>query len=81
MFPVLDALRAHYGRVLAVEFIDVWKTPERARPFGVRVIPTQVFLDPQGREVFRHEGFFTEAAVIAAFGRAGIALEAEAHTP
>ncbi len=81
MFPVLDALRAHYGDALAVEFIDVWKTPERARPFGVRVIPTQVFLDAQGREVFRHEGFFSEAAVVAAFGRAGITLNPGAHTP
>ncbi len=29
-----------------------------ATKYKIRVIPTQVFLDQDGKEFFRHEGFF-----------------------
>jgi thioredoxin 1 len=32
--------------------------------YSIRVIPVQVFFDAQGREAFRHEGFFPEDKII-----------------
>ena len=60
MATVLDELRKDYSGALQVDFIDVNKDREAATQFGIRVIPTQVFLDASGKELFRHEGFFPE---------------------
>ena len=74
MAPVLDALRRDHGAALDVVFIDVWKDPQRAEPFGVRMIPTQVFIGPDGAELARHEGFFPADRIEARFGELGHAL-------
>ena len=58
MAPILEALRVDYAGAVDVRFIDVWKDPQAGRPYAIRLIPTQIFLDRTGRERFRHEGFF-----------------------
>lgn len=65
MQPVMRSIERKYGEQVRVVFYDVW-TPEEqkyARMFGIRIIPTQVFLDQQGNEIMRHEGFFPEAEI------------------
>ena len=74
MAPILEELRIEYEGSLVVEFIDVWKDPEAGEPFGVRVIPTQVFIDGSGEERFRHEGFLPKAAILAKWEELGITL-------
>ena len=80
MAPVLEALRRDHGAALDVVFIDVWKEAERAEPFGVRMIPTQVFIGPDGAELARHEGFFPADRIEARFGELGHALPARSAT-
>ncbi len=61
MEPVLEEVRNRYGNRVRVVHHDVG-VPEGmpyARSYGVRVIPTQVFLNSDGREFFRHEGFLS----------------------
>lgn len=58
MAPILVELRADYAGIVTVDFIDVWKDSDAGKPYKVRLIPTQVFFDRDGKEVFRHEGFF-----------------------
>lgn len=58
MEPVMQTVRDKYGKRVEVTFHDVKKDPSIARKWRVVLIPTQIFLDPTGREVFRHEGFF-----------------------
>lgn len=58
MKPVMEAVRDKYGKQVEVTFLDVKKNPSIAREWRVVLIPTQVFLDADGKEVFRHEGFF-----------------------
>ena len=58
MAPILVELRADYAGLVDVVFIDVWKDKDAGEPYHLRLIPTQVFLDREGKEVFRHEGFF-----------------------
>ncbi len=65
MQPVMKAIEEKYGAQIRVVFHDVWKPDQKefASKYGVRVIPTQVFLDREGKEIFRHEGFFPEAEI------------------
>lgn len=58
MAPILIELRADYAGLVDVVFIDVWKDPDAGEPYNLRLIPTQVFVGHDGKEVFRHEGFF-----------------------
>ncbi|MBU0641284.1 MAG: thioredoxin family protein [Planctomycetes bacterium] len=58
--PILEALREEYKGRLDVEFIDVWKDPSAKVPYKIRVIPTQVLFDQEGKEVWRHEGFISK---------------------
>lgn len=65
MQPVMAAVEKKYGDQIAVVFHDVWKPDQRhyAEKYDIRVIPTQVFLDREGKEFFRHEGFFPEGEI------------------
>lgn len=60
MVPVLDAMEKQYQGKAAIVFIDVREAPEQAGKFGIRAIPTQIFFDKTGKEVYRHEGFLDE---------------------
>ncbi len=62
MQPVMKAIEEKYEGHVEVVFYDVWKEDQRryAEEYKIRVIPTQVFLDQNGRELMRHEGFFPE---------------------
>lgn len=63
MAPILEQLKKDYNGVVDVHFVDVWKDPKAGEPYGIRVIPTQVFFDHEGKEVFRHEGFFSREEI------------------
>jgi thioredoxin 1 len=62
MQVVMKSIEKKYGSQVNVVFHDVW-TPE-GKPFGkqygIEAIPTQVFLDENGKEFSRHVGFFSE---------------------
>lgn len=64
MAPILEKLKNTYKGKAAIIFIDIRKDPERAKRFGIRVMPTQIFFNKEGKEVFRHEGFMDEAAIV-----------------
>ena len=74
MAPILDQLRVDCEGRLLVEFIDVWKSPEAGEPYGIKLIPTQVFLAPDGRELFRHEGFISREDILAKWRELGYSL-------
>lgn len=59
MQPVMEEIRKNYQGKVKVIFIDVWTSDGKKEggEFKIRVIPTQVFLDSNGKEFFRHEGF------------------------
>jgi thioredoxin 1 len=64
MMPVLDGLRREYAGRLRVDFIDVNKSPVQAEPFRIYAIPTQIFIDPSGRELTRHLGFISREDIL-----------------
>lgn len=65
MAPILVEVREEYAGRATIEFIDVWKNPEAGKPYAVRIIPTQIFFDRDGQEVWRHEGFLPKAEIVA----------------
>lgn len=72
MAPILKKLEKEYKGRAAIVFIDVWKHKEQAKRFGIRVIPTQVFFDKDGKEVYRHVGFMSEKAIVAQLKKMGV---------
>jgi len=75
MESVLNDLSALYEGKLRVEFIDVWKNPRAGKVFRVNLIPTQIFYDAEGRELFRHEGYWSREDIVHKFKELGIDLE------
>jgi len=75
MAPILEELKKEYVGIFNVEFIDVWKSPDEAKKYGVKIIPTQIFFDASGKELFRHEGFFSEEDILSKWKEFGINLE------
>ena len=63
MQPEMQSIEKKYGGQVKVIFHDVWKDKKPAQQFGIKLIPTQVFLDENGKEFFRHEGFFPEKEI------------------
>jgi len=74
MALILEELKTTYNGKLQVDFIDVWKNPDEAKKSGIRVIPTQIFYDASGKELFRHEGFFAKEDIIAKWKEFGVDL-------
>lgn len=72
MAPVLEKLKKEYDGRAAIVFIDVWKTPDEAKKFGIRAIPTQIFFDKEGKEAFRHTGYFDEKSIVAVLEKLGV---------
>ena len=72
MAPILEKLEKEYAGRAAVIFFDVWKDPKPAHRFGIRAIPTQIFFDKEGKEVFRHEGFLSEEEIVRRFKDMGV---------
>jgi thioredoxin 1 len=72
MKAVMQKLRETYTGKLEVVFIDVRQDNKAGRRFGVHIIPTQVFLDTQGREFHRHIGFYAYEEIAPVLKKAGI---------
>ena len=79
MQPVMKAIEEKYAGQVSVVFHDVWKADQRqyAEKFGIRVIPTQVFLDKDGKEFFRHEGFYPESEIHKLLEKQGLKAQSE----
>jgi thioredoxin 1 len=75
MAPVLDELRKEYAGALQVEFVDVWKNPKAGEKYGIRGIPTQIFYDASGKELYRHMGFISKEQILETFKELGIDLK------
>jgi len=71
MKPILEKLTKDYEGKVSVVFVHVGKEPILSAQYGVRVIPCQLFCDRDGKEVFRHEGFYSMEAIQKKFSELG----------
>ena len=58
--PILDALREKYKDNLNVVFVHVREKPNLASRYNVQSIPVQIFYDKNGKEIYRHTGFWPQ---------------------
>ena len=78
MAPILTELEAEYRGKAAIIFIDVWQNPDEGKKFKVNMIPTQIFFDRAGNEVFRHIGFMDKKSIVDQLAKMGVAQPATA---
>lgn len=72
MKPILNELEKEYkGKVQFVR-IDVDKNRDAAGKYKVKSIPVQLFYDKAGKQVHRHEGFYSKEQIKAQFNKMGI---------
>ncbi len=77
MQPVMKNIEKKYAGQVRVIFYDVWTQEQRpyADKYGIKLIPTQVFLDENGKEFHRHEGFYPEAEIEKILQNKGVKLK------
>jgi thioredoxin 1 len=74
MAPILEELKKEYAGRMNVEFIDVWENENAGKDYGVEIIPTQIFYDAAGKELFRNTGFFGKEDILAKWKELGVEL-------
>lgn len=78
MKPIIVELAREFEGRLLVEAIDVKEEPKRAEVYNWRLIPCQVFLAPDGRELWRNEGFLPKEAILGKWAELGYDLGTKA---
>lgn len=72
MEPILAKLKKDYEGRAAIVFIDIRDRTEEAERYDIRAIPTQIFFDKDGNEVYRHRGFMSEQAIVEQLKKMGV---------
>lgn len=77
MMPIMKEIEEKYGDEVKVIFYDVWTEAGRpyAEKYQIRAIPTQVFLDENGKEFFRHVGFFPREQLFEVLKKKGVNIK------
>ena len=65
MAPILEKLEKQYKGKAAIIFINLLDDPEQQYRFKLKALPTQIFFNKEGKEVYRHVGFMSEKDIVA----------------
>ena len=71
--PILKEINKEYSEKARVLFIDVYKYQDLARQYKIQLIPTLVFFDSKGKEVFRHLGVLDKEKIVVKLKEIGMA--------
>ncbi len=74
MAPILEELKKEMEGKLVVQFLDLSQYPGLAEAYRISIQPTQIFYDATGRELFRHEGFFSKEDILGKWKECGVDL-------
>ena len=69
--PLLKEIRQEYTGKAQVLVLDVYQNKEVAGDYRVQVIPTLIFFDKTGKEIFRHIGPWDKASIVTKLKEAG----------
>jgi thioredoxin 1 len=78
MAPILEELKQEFAGRLRIDFVDVWVNPTAGEPYKIEMIPTQIFYDAEGKELFRHVGFFGREDILGKWKELGVDLKGKA---
>jgi hypothetical protein len=56
--------------------VDMDANKSLVRDFKIRMMPTQIFLSPDGKEFFRNEGVLERDSIVQVFSRMGLTAPA-----
>ena len=72
MKPILkDMAKVYHGKAV-ITAVDMDVNADLVRAFRIRLMPTQVFLTPDGKEFFRNEGIFEREQIMQVFAKMGL---------
>lgn len=72
MVPIMDELAKELQGKVDIQFVDVYKRGDLAQNYKIFAIPTQIFFDKSGKELFRHQGFYPKAEIMAKLKELGL---------
>ena len=74
MQPIIEEIEKEYIGQVDVIFHDVWTEEGQpyAKQYKIKAIPTQIFLDKDDKEYFRHTGFFPKDEIIKVLKQKGV---------
>jgi len=70
--PILKEINKEYSEKASVLVIDVYKYQGLAGQYKIQLIPTLVFFDAKGKEVFRHVGVLEKEKIVAKLKEIGM---------
>ncbi len=74
MTPILAEL-SNEQTAFTVSFVDVWTAKDKSQHYGIELIPTQIFFDGDGTELFRHVGFYTKEDILDKWNELGVMVQ------
>jgi thiol-disulfide isomerase/thioredoxin len=74
MLPILDEVNKNYAGQFTIAYHDVWKDPAVGQKYGISAIPTQIFFDKDGNELFRHEGILAKEDILSKWKELGLEI-------
>ncbi len=81
MKPILrDMAKAYAGKAFVMP-VDMDANKALVRDFRIRMMPTQVFLLPTGKEFFRNEGTLEREQIAQIFAKMGVPGQTQGATP
>jgi thioredoxin 1 len=72
MRPILKEVDKEYAGKTKALIIDVYKYQDLAMEYKIQLIPTLVFFDSKGKEVFRHVGVLDKKTIVAKLKEIGM---------
>ena len=74
MQPIMEEIEKEYAEQVKVVFHDVWTAEGKpyAQKYRIRAIPTQIFLDKDDKEYFRHQGYFPKDELVKVLKMQGV---------
>ena len=74
MEPILQKLKEQYVSQFHVDYVDVETDAVLSKRYRIRALPTLIFTDASGKELFRHEGFMSKEQILAKWKELGFDL-------
>lgn len=72
MQPILEKLQKEYAGKATILILDVGEYASLSRKYRIQLIPTQIFFDANSKEIYRHQGFMSEADIVAQLKKMGV---------
>ncbi len=72
MKPIFEELEKEYQNQANIILVDIGIDKDLAYKYQIRAIPTQIFFDKKGEEVWRHEGFLAKEQIVEKLEELGV---------